>query len=361
MTIKEKSRLDYLDVLRGIAVLAVCVYHIFGFLNKTNEIFHPIQPYIKFLLADSVNWGLFGVVLFFLISGYIIPNSLKPGTTLNKFIISRTFRLYPAYWVTLILILISAPYLGHIQPTYSFAQFIANVTMVPRLFGFIEMSGVFWTLFIEILFYVCCAALFLLKWLDKPIYIAIIGLGFNMTTPAAIILNKLFHLGIPVQFVLFHLSFLFAGNLLRLAVVRNEKSAKYFSLLFILVCFFTVPIVTGFYFPVSEAIKAGLVMFNPESTVLSYCLAIGLFIYTISFRSLTNKFMIGLGEISYSLYLLHMHCFIFVAKFISPVTLLGLVSFLVVSAFLSYWIAKLSFICIESRAIEIGRRIIKSR
>ncbi|HEY8094890.1 MAG TPA: acyltransferase family protein, partial [Methylobacter sp.] len=66
MTIREKNRLDYLDVLRGIAVLAVCIHHILGYLNQTDGIFQPIQPYLKFLIADLVDWGRLGVVLFFL-------------------------------------------------------------------------------------------------------------------------------------------------------------------------------------------------------------------------------------------------------------------------------------------------------
>ena len=44
-------------------------------------------------------FGQFGVVLFFLCSGFIIPASLERHGSLQGFWISRFFRLYPIYWV----------------------------------------------------------------------------------------------------------------------------------------------------------------------------------------------------------------------------------------------------------------------
>ena len=361
MTSRENNRLDYLDVLRGVAALAVLVQHVFGYLYHTNETFQPLKPYFKFLIADMVDWGRFGVVLFFLISGFIIPHSLKPGTTLNKFVINRTFRLYPAYWLTLVLIIVSAPYLEQAQSTYSIAQFAANVTMVPKLFGIKEMSDVFWTLFIEVLFYGCCIGLFTVKWLDKPICMGLVAIGLNLTTPVAIIFNNLSMFHMPVQFVLFHLSFLFAGNLLRLALIHHEKHAQTLCWIFMSLCCLTVPLATGLLFPVIEATRTGFVMFSPQSVAFAYSLAIGLFIYAIYFKTLNNKFMVGMGEISYSLYLLHMLCFVLVAKFISFETFSSVLTFLVASAFLTYWVAKASFTFVEYPAIRFGKKIIQSR
>lgn len=355
---KEKDRFDYLDVLRGAAAVAVCFQHILGYVYHTYDASHPLYQPIKFLLAESIDWGRFGVVLFFLISGFIIPNSLKQGSTLNRFFISRVFRLYPAYWVTLILIVISAPYLGG---GYTQTQLFANLTMVPKLFGSAEMSGVFWTLFIEILFYISCVLLFQVKWLDKPVVIALIAVGLNLTTPFAIVANKFMHFGIPVQFILFHLSFLFAGNMLRLAFVKKDRFSGYSVLVFMIMNMLTIPIVSGLFFAVPEASNKGFVMFTSEAVVFAYALAIGIFVLSIHYKSMSNRFMVGLGEISYSLYLLHMLCFVLVTKFIQPSTIPSFVTYLVASAFLSYFVAKISFRHIESPAIELGRKIIKSR
>jgi len=48
-------------------------------------------------------WGGLGVLLFFAISGYVIPNSLR-GTRvrgLKRFVIHRFFRLWPTFWLCL--------------------------------------------------------------------------------------------------------------------------------------------------------------------------------------------------------------------------------------------------------------------
>lgn len=360
MTSKEKNRFDYLDVLRGAAVFAVCFQHILGYIYHTYDTSHPLFEYIRFLIAESIDWGRFGVILFFLISGFIIPFSLKPGSTLAKFFTSRVFRLYPAYWMALVLIVISAPYLGGGQ-AYSYTQLIANMTMIPKLFGSNEMSGVFWTLFIEILFYVCCIGLFQLKSLDKSIVIALAAIGLNLTTPLAIVINKIFLLDIPVQFILFHLSFLFAGNLLRLAFVIKDRLARYSISIFLLLNIFTVPLVSGLFFSVPEAVDKGFVMFTSEAVVYAYALAIGVFLFAIHYKSFNNKFMVDLGEISYSLYLLHMLCFVLVTKFVQPATIPTFFVYLLVSSFLSYWTAKFSYKYIEYPAVELGRKIIRYR
>lgn len=356
----ESNRLGYLDVLRGLAALAVCVQHIFGYILHSYDPSHALYPYVKYILSESIDWGRFGVVLFFFISGFIIPNSLKPGSTLKKFFVNRFFRLYPAYWFALFLIFIAGPYVESVEP-YSYHQLLANVTMAPKIFGSNEMSGVFWTLFIEILFYGCCAILFLLNWLDKPIVIGLAALGLNLTTPISILANKFFQIGVPIQFVLFHLSFLFAGNLLRLAFVRKHRLAAYLSIVFFLLNLMSVPIVTGLLFSVPEAIEKGFVMFRSQSVVYAYGFASILFVCAIFYKKLNNKFMAKLGELSYSLYLLHMLSFAFVLKFVRPETLSSLLVYLILCGVITYYFSKFSFNYIERPAIELGRRIVKWR
>jgi peptidoglycan/LPS O-acetylase OafA/YrhL len=360
METKNKNRFAYLDVLRGGAALAVCIQHMFGYIYSTADKLHPLYSMTRFIVVDSVNWGLFGVILFFLVSGFIIPNSLKKGTQLRHFFISRVFRLYPAYWLVLVLIFSTASYLGHTQPHYSYGQLMANVTMMPKLFGASEMSGIFWTLFVEIVFYVCCVVLFKFNWLNKSLNIGLIVIGLNLLTPISIVLNKFFQFNIPIQFIFFHLSFLFAGNLLRLAYVEGIQLAKYFSQIFIFLLMITVPISTGLLFDVPEASKKGFIVFNAWSVVNAYILAIVTFIYAIHFKNFNNKFMLELGEISYSLYLFHMLCFMVVMKFIPPDNWLNSIFFMIISASLAYFVAKIVFKYIENPSILVGKNMIKT-
>jgi peptidoglycan/LPS O-acetylase OafA/YrhL len=255
----------------------------------------------------------------------------------------------------------SAFYLGASQPTFSYAQIFANVTMAPKLFGFQEMSGVFWTLFIELLFYGCCVLLFLVKRLDNPLVVAFVALSFHAITPLSIVLNRYFHLEIPVSFILFHLSFLFAGNLLRLAFVKHDRVSAYSAAIFFTATMLTIPVTTGFLFAVPEATAKGFVMFTSSAVLYAYFLAIALFMYAVISKSLVSPWMKRVGERSYSLYLLHMLCFVFVAYWIPPVTIFGFIAYFLTCIVVSYLAAKVSFDYLEHPAIELGKRIVKAR
>src|ERR1700759_1323329 len=87
----SSRRMAWLDVLRGLAAMAV-VYHHAGYWVWTEP--HDVGD--RWFAA-----GVFGTTLFFLISGYIIPASLERKGSLRGFWISRIFRLYPL-WVTVI-------------------------------------------------------------------------------------------------------------------------------------------------------------------------------------------------------------------------------------------------------------------
>src|SRR5438045_9287952 len=60
--------------------------------------------------ADGKTWtryfefGITGVVLFFAISGFVIYGTLRGprAGTGRRFVISRFFRLFPAYWVSVL-------------------------------------------------------------------------------------------------------------------------------------------------------------------------------------------------------------------------------------------------------------------
>jgi peptidoglycan/LPS O-acetylase OafA/YrhL len=81
------NRLAWLDVLRGLAALAVVFNH-FGY-------FVPTQ--LKGPVNQWIDPGAYGVFVFFLISGYIVPASLERKGSVRTFWVSRIFRLYPLY------------------------------------------------------------------------------------------------------------------------------------------------------------------------------------------------------------------------------------------------------------------------
>src|SRR6516164_7357042 len=88
-----KDRLIFLDVARGIAALMVVLEH---------GLEHCLPGYLQWSLP-RINLGQTGVLLFFVISGFIIPASLQQGGSQARFWLRRLFRLFPLYWASIAL------------------------------------------------------------------------------------------------------------------------------------------------------------------------------------------------------------------------------------------------------------------
>ena len=85
----DAKRLTNLDGLRGLAALAVLLYHYTSIFPR----FWPEAEPTGFL----VDFGGFGVHLFFIISGFVILMTLEKRGASRDFIIYRFIRLYPRY------------------------------------------------------------------------------------------------------------------------------------------------------------------------------------------------------------------------------------------------------------------------
>jgi peptidoglycan/LPS O-acetylase OafA/YrhL len=153
ITVRKSSRLAWLDALRGFAALCVVFDHGSTLL---------IEPARNFLY-QWLNLGQFGVFVFFLVSGYIIPASLERKGSVRGFWTSRLFRLYPMYAVALAIAVIA--YLtrhGTIRGAehHPLQAILAWLIMLPNLLTGPNVPNVTWTLSYEMVFYLLLAALF---------------------------------------------------------------------------------------------------------------------------------------------------------------------------------------------------------
>lgn len=261
------------------------------------------------------------MVLFFLISGFVIPFSLKGDKAIRRFAISRLFRLYPAYWLTIVIL--AAVTLLLYGRAYPLAQIAANLTMAPSLFGQNYISGVFWTLFIELAFYFACAALFALRQLRNGEVILLVGLGC-IGAPIAGIAARTVGIPAPVLYLGAHLSFLFAGYLIRMAVLDEHPRAKLYAAILTGCALAAMPLLAAqpdHQFTIS----------TPAGVTLAGAAAVATFVFVNLRCPEPGQALIWLGTISYSIYLLHLPVGELVRSAIAPKGMAGAAAFMLLA------------------------------
>lgn len=170
---QRRQKIEYPDTLRGLAALCVVVAHYLGAFWYGRDIVgemlrSPPLPaeistplYVQWVQISPIfNWGAYGVGVFFLISGFVIPLSLEKATTVG-FLVNRVLRIYPVYIVgfscTLLGIWVASRYFGS-DEWYTPSEIAIHY--VPGLRDLVwskSIDGIVWTLEIELKFYLLCA------------------------------------------------------------------------------------------------------------------------------------------------------------------------------------------------------------
>jgi len=151
---RAASRLAVVDGLRLLAAFSVLAYHYTGI----NRDYWGAKPLVEFpTLHHLSRYGYLGVELFFLISGFVILMTAY-DRTVQSFISSRVARLYPAYWVA-ILITFPLQQFWTEGRTPTFLEALGNLTMVQNAYGLTDVQGAFWTLWVELRFYLLIGVL----------------------------------------------------------------------------------------------------------------------------------------------------------------------------------------------------------
>ncbi|MGW6874827.1 acyltransferase family protein [Streptomyces xanthophaeus] len=145
-------RLAVLDGVRILAAAAVVFYHYValesGWGEPTEDVFPGARPFAVY--------GWLGVEVFFLVSGFVICMSAW-GRTLGDFTVSRISRLFPAYWAGIVftaLVLFTWP---DVSPLKAFSDVVVNLSMLQGGVGVPNVDQAYWTLFVELKFYVLFA------------------------------------------------------------------------------------------------------------------------------------------------------------------------------------------------------------
>jgi peptidoglycan/LPS O-acetylase OafA/YrhL len=150
-------RFAFIDALRGIAAVWVAGYHLYGGLSNQYARHTFPEPFHSLL-----RHGNCGVEIFFVISGFVIAYSIRnalitPGYYGN-FVLRRCIRLDPPYWATIVLALAAGVVAGSLRSDRSLAfpslgVLAAHLCYLQNLLGLGNVVEVFWTLCIEVQFY----------------------------------------------------------------------------------------------------------------------------------------------------------------------------------------------------------------
>ena len=169
MTIETSSRkIDNIQALRGVAAMMVVMTHAMAFERKY------IQG--ERLLADWMTIGTAGVDLFFVISGFIMVHITrgvfqKPAA-IGEFVFHRLRRIYPLYWIysaMLLPVLFLRPQWvneasGHV------VNLLASFLLLPaEVFPLLQLG---WSLIFEMYFYFLFAGLLFLPERYAPMAVA---------------------------------------------------------------------------------------------------------------------------------------------------------------------------------------------
>ena len=285
--VKSSSLVRYkeLDTLRGLAALYVMFFHF---------------SRIAGLDINFLNIGVTGVDLFFIISGYVIFMSLEKTRKPGDFIISRLSRLLPSYLVMMTITTCIIFFFSRSQAP-SFVTVLFNTTMLQPWFLVPYIDDSYWTLTIELLFYIGMLYLFTIKRLGNIISIGSITLGiiflYYLVTSYYLPESKFYILPRYILPITSHLQLFFAGILF-----YQMKSQKHSWRTYLLLagCY----LLALFFFDKSGRAHFLISFTDYAIAVFIYFIIFYLFVYNkLSF--LNVPLLVFFGSISYGIYLLH--------------------------------------------------------
>lgn len=335
------SRILWLDSLRGLAAFIVAVLHLYEALRNyyPASFFGKTTP-LSYLVADFFNLGKVGVVVFFVISGYVIPFTLR-NKKISQFLTNRFYRLYPAYWFSIIVLVL-------VIGVQSVPALLVNLTMFQRFVGMPDINPVFWTLQIELIFYAICIVVYKFGKLfdinfNKRVLLFLLAVSFVVS-----LFRYFYSVKLPVALPL-GLSLMFLGLIVRNADEAG-KNLKQSGVLPLVILF----IISVFYISLLAYNKDYGFSERWYKYFSSYTLGIILF-FLFKHYKLGTTLLQFLANISYSLYLIHPIVLFFCIKMMNS-WVLNVATFLLLFFLLSFALSIFSFYCVEKPVLNLVKR-----
>ncbi|EQA1622517.1 acyltransferase family protein [Enterobacter asburiae] len=299
----KRDNLASIQILRGLAALSVVLFH---------YRFYLVPDGADRTLPDAaLGWGGVGVDLFFVISGfimvYVTSNDDHGLASAKKFIKNRFTRVFPTYYTLLLIAFLICGALSTFHYHEKVANLFSALTLHPYKHGFgpmyIQEDGLFnirWTLSYEIYFY-CVFSLCLLSrkryiimtmWFSIPLVASFITTGYLTLSTKGYNFKS-----VEVQFLTNPIIIEFGIGILA-GLCYNKLNSRYKPTPFILpliVLFVTIYCIATHLAREGQILTA--MIFLP--LILTFAL------HNNSILNYAPKALVHLGNISFSLYLIH--------------------------------------------------------
>jgi peptidoglycan/LPS O-acetylase OafA/YrhL len=363
-----KGKFDYVDAIRGFAILAVMAVHV------GQQIAH-----LPFALSEVTRLGNIGVQLFFVASAFTLSLSMSRRKSFEKkparnYFLRRYFRIAPMYYFGIVMYyVLRVIYKGTLQPEgYDLLSVITNFTFThgfsPDTFNYIVPGG--WSIAVEFSFYLIFPTLFkiiknerhvfvfifatiILAFVGAPVWDAIYGVDSN--------LHSFKYYVFTTQYSNFGF-----GILLYFLWKRTDQIQKYVNR--------SRKVISLFWFFIGAAVFVIAYMLNAipnyyliKPTIYSMSfLFFSLSLINYEWRVFVNQFSIRIGQLSYSLYITH---FVFAWFVVPEIMRLSPIQFsssiirfsisYILTLGLSFLFALATNHFVENKGIQMGKDIIR--
>jgi peptidoglycan/LPS O-acetylase OafA/YrhL len=197
--LRQPARIDYLDGLRAVAIFMVMGFHYYSRWTppRAPENFYPYgDAWQSFPLFVQ---GFFGVQLFFMISGFVIFMTLHRSRDIAEFGLRRFARLWPTMALCVFITFVFDSGFPLFFPANVW-NFIPSLTFIdPQIYQYLLhrpfewMDGAYWSLYVEVRFYVLAALLFFAlprRWFHPALLVV------SVLVPVLYIILEIVHLGL---------------------------------------------------------------------------------------------------------------------------------------------------------------------
>ena len=341
------SRLNNFDLIRLLAAFQVLMAHSISHFNVGGNIVTSLLGYLP------------GVPIFFFTSGFLISLSYEKSDNYKRYTKNRFLRIYPALWVAFIISIFSIlltdyklifnfEFVKWVAAQLTFLQFYNPDFM--RNYGVGVLNGSLWTIPVEIAFYIILPIMYQIGRKFKNINIVLYGLGgvsifidwYFVTTSGQYgdnLLHKLLGVSVFPYLWMFIVGILFQ---------RKWKSIKHLieGKFYFWSVVITILIMTDVNF---EYIAKGN---HPN---ILYYIVIAFFISSLAVH-LDGSWSIWLrgNDVSYGVYIYHMIIINFMVYMNKDESIL----FLVLTVFLTFLMALISWKMIERPALKLKNKTI---